>query len=418
MPFGAQLLFKVARDGNWDAANSVGIMYATGVSVPQNFEEARRWFTYASGHGNSAAEFNLGLTYLNGQGTPVNKDEAIKLFRSAADHGNGSAKVQLAMMHRMGNGVTQDDNEAARLAKSAAVQGYGPGQALLAIYYRDGRGVPASDILSYEWASLAEVRITGQGAATIRQVRDQAAYYLSATEMASAQTATAKWKNGDDLIAPADNEPHSPKVRGYGSGIVVGKNHEILTDDHVISACTEIHIRDFAGNENFIPRVIARDTAADVALLTGSFGGALKLRNTDPILGETVVTFGYPLTQILSSAGNLTNGTVSSTAGIQGNDKQFQISAAVQPGSSGGPVVDENGTVIGIISGGLNPFLVAANTGTIPQNVSFASKMDVARSLMDRNAISYEIGGPGHSRVGTELASQLQRATVKIECWR
>jgi len=88
MPVDLQRLQQMATNGNAGAANALGIIYANGTRVPQDFAEARKWFQLGSEHGNAASEMNLGILYMNGRGTPVDLNEGMRWFRSAADHGN------------------------------------------------------------------------------------------------------------------------------------------------------------------------------------------------------------------------------------------------------------------------------------------------------------------------------------------
>jgi S1-C subfamily serine protease len=208
-------------------------------------------------------------------------------------------------------------------------------------------------------------------------------------------------------------------VRSQGSGFVIGKKGEIATDFHVVRRCAELRVKSASGQFNVLTHVIAEDQPDDLAMLAdGGFGSRLKLRSTGAQLGENLVTYGFPLGQVLSGTGNLTTGSVSSTTGLQGSDKTFQFSAPGQPGNSGGPVVDQSGAVIGIFVSKLNALAIAAAIGDISQNVNFATNAGLLRALMEKNGIGYELSGPPHPRSNTELADELQKATVKIECWR
>ncbi len=410
-----------AERGNAGAANALGVLYSNGVKTPQDFAEARKWFQFASDHGNPAGELNLGLLYLNGKGVPLDLVEGVRWIRTAADGGFTPAKSQLGLLYLEGKGVPQSDQDAATWLRAAAVDGMAPAQLILAILYDAGRGVEPDDGLAYEWASLAAARIQGPAQPGTIKLRDAMAKFLPADILAQAQAATTQWKPGQELTSPfpPNGGPRPLRVRGQGSGFVVGKNGEIATDFHVIPNCREVRLKDSVGQFNTLTTVIATDKMADLALLAGGgFGSRLPLRSNAPIQGETVVTYGYPLGQLLSSSGNLTEGSVSSTSGAQGNDKAFQISAPVQPGSSGGPVVDQSGAVIGIVVNKLNVLAVAATTGDLAQNVNFATQARLLRALMDSKNVGYEIAGSAAARSNTQLADILQKATVKVECWR
>lgn len=74
--------------------------------------------------------------------------------------------------------------------------------------------------------------------------------------------------------------------------------------------------------------------------------------------GEDIVVFGFPLNSILSSGGNLTPGVVSALTGLGNNSSQIQITAPIQPGSSGSPVVNLQGKVVGVVTSKMSDDLV------------------------------------------------------------
>ena len=101
-----------------------------------------------------------------------------------------------------------------------------------------------------------------------------------------------------------------------------------------------------------------------------------------------------------------------------GDQHTFQITAPVQAGSSGGPVVDDSGNVLGIVESKLNALAVAAAIGDVAQNINFATKGSLIRALLDSRSVAYETERAGHQRSNVELAELLKKATVKVECWR
>src|SRR5262249_57418929 len=104
-----------------------------------------------------------------------------------------------------------------------------------------------------------------------------------------------------------------------------------------------------------------------------------------PRLGESIAIFGFPLTGLLSSSGNFTTGSVAAVTGLSDDSRMVQISAPVQPGNSGGPLIDKYGNVIGVIVAKLNAIGVASVTNDIPQNVNFAIKSPLATHFLASN---------------------------------
>lgn len=103
-----------------------------------------------------------------------------------------------------------------------------------------------------------------------------------------------------------------------------------------------------------------------------------------------MIVVGFPLRGLLASEANITTGTVSALAGI-GNDTRFlQITAPVQPGNSGGPVLDHAGQIVGVVVGKLDALRLAKATGDIPQNINFAINGTVAKAFLDANGVEYE----------------------------
>jgi SOS response associated peptidase (SRAP)/Trypsin-like peptidase domain len=102
-------------------------------------------------------------------------------------------------------------------------------------------------------------------------------------------------------------------------------------------------------------------------------------------LGEPAFVFGYPLSGLLSSAGNFTSGSISSLSGLGDDISKLQISAPVQPGNSGGPLLDLYGNVVGVVVAKLNAGQLSQLINDIPQNVNFAIKASVAISFLEAN---------------------------------
>ena len=119
---------------------------------------------------------------------------------------------------------------------------------------------------------------------------------------------------------------------------------------------------------------------------------------------------------LLATNGNFTRGNVTATAGLRDDSSKLQISAPVQPGNSGGPLVDESGNVVGVVASKLNVLRVAIATNDFPQNVNFAIKASVAQTFLETNGASFDVGTVGESLKPADLAERAQRFSAIIEC--
>ncbi len=134
--------------------------------------------------------------------------------------------------------------------------------------------------------------------------------------------------------------------------------------------------------------------------------------------GDSVVAIGFPLRSVLAHEAIVTTGTVSALAGPRNNRSLMQITAPVQKGNSGGPVLDLGGNVVGIVVSKLDALKIARKTGDLPQNVNFAVNASAARIFLDAEGIKYRIGKATKSLPAAEVAARARKYTVLLECWK
>jgi hypothetical protein len=166
-------------------------------------------------------------------------------------------------------------------------------------------------------------------------------------------------------------------------------------------------------------RLVALDDRADLAVLRTDLQTPkiAALRVQPPVrLGEDVVTFGFPLSGSLSKEGNLTTGNVSALAGLKDDPTYFQITAPVQPGNSGGPLMDEAGNVIAVVTSKLDALKLAQRIGDIPQNVNFAIKAQVLKGFLDGQRLTYSEQVATEKLAVTDIADLARAFTVQVEC--
>ena len=100
-------------------------------------------------------------------------------------------------------------------------------------------------------------------------------------------------------------------------------------------------------------------------------------------LGNTVTTVGFPNIGLQGFAPKLAKGEIASLSGAQDDPRYFQISVPVQPGNSGGALVDERGNVVGVVSAKLNAMAALAASGALPENVNYAVKSSFLLSFLE-----------------------------------
>ncbi len=203
-----------------------------------------------------------------------------------------------------------------------------------------------------------------------------------------------------------------------GSGFVVDGSGAVLTNAHVINHCKSIIIKAMSA-----PPVAAIvdgvDPKNDLAILRamGAIGepAHFRIQSQPGTLGESVGVIGFPLAGILSSEPKATFGQINSVAGINNDYTLLQISAPVQPGNSGGPVLDASGLVIGVVVSQASPTM-AAVAGNIPQNVNFAVRGEIAQIFLAAHGVKVSTGRRWHTRSTEEIAAMGQKSTVLIAC--
>ena len=185
-----------------------------------------------------------------------------------------------------------------------------------------------------------------------------------------------------------------------------------------MSGCASFGVRSVGSPEN-TASLVAQDATNDLALLKAStpFAQAASLRIDTPRLGESVTVYGFPLTGVLASSGNMTVGNVSALSGIHDDSRDVQITAAVQPGNSGGPLFDSSGLVVGIVQSKLDAIRAASVTGDIPQNVNFAIKIALAGSFLNANGIEPTLERRRTGIQPDDLSENMQKVTAQVLCY-
>jgi S1-C subfamily serine protease len=218
----------------------------------------------------------------------------------------------------------------------------------------------------------------------------------------------------------APNNPKSGRTGSQtGTGFVISATGHIVTNHHVIDGCVGDIKGNLTGAAVTTLRLVNSDSANDLALLQGpaeSFKAFAKIRDRTIHSGDTVVAIGFPYHGLLSSDFTVTTGIVSSLSGIINDTRHLQISAAVQPGNSGGPLLDTSGEIVGMVAAKIDALRVARYTGTIPENINFAIKTGAIRDFLDNSVVPYETSAPGTELKTADIAANARAYTLLISC--
>lgn len=211
---------------------------------------------------------------------------------------------------------------------------------------------------------------------------------------------------------PRTDERNDGKGQSSGTGFFVNSEGAMLTNAHVIQDCGSITV------DGKPAKIIAVSQTFDLAVLKPNVVDEisyLTFARTEAGLNADITIAGYPLHGLLGGL-NVSRGSISSMTGLGGDETSIQISAPVQPGNSGGPVIDRSGNLIGVVVSKLDVMEVANITGDIAQNVNFAIRGSVAKIFLQANGIKYDEMPVGESLYPEQVATVLQSATRLIQC--
>ena len=165
-------------------------------------------------------------------------------------------------------------------------------------------------------------------------------------------------------------------------------------------------------------RVIAASEPFDLAILTPVTpriaDNFLSFAAKPARLNSDITVAGFPLQGILSGL-NITRGSISSMEGIA-DATQMQISAPVQPGNSGGPILDSYGRVVGIVVARLNYEYTKERFGAEPQNINFGIRGAIGAMFAGLSDVEVTTTDAAIEIAPEDMADQLRDATVLINC--
>jgi len=182
------------------------------------------------------------------------------------------------------------------------------------------------------------------------------------------------------------------KEKGYstGTGFIISKDGYMITNFHVVNNSNKISV--IIKDKEIQAKLITKDKANDIAILkinTSEELTPLPISKSNLMnIGDEVFTLGYPLVDVQGKNLKATFGRINSKSGLADDIRLLQIDVPVQPGNSGGPLINSKGEVVGVVTSTLDQIIVLAKKGSLPQNVNYAIKSDYILPIIENIKIS------------------------------
>lgn len=362
---------------------SLSTCYCIPNGTEKSPELAFKWAKKASTYASPLAWFLLGSYYEEGFGVTADMEQAADWYLKSAGGGNASGQLYYAVLLQKGKGVSKDESLAVKYFRASAVQGNADSQYCIGVAYLKGLGVTASMLEGIAWLTIAANNGQTEAKAFISgipamPVKLGEAVSSRISSLGVEIAASPQTRDGPEPWSSPKRNPGAAlpggMVKWSGSGFLITSQGHIITNHHVAPPGTKIQVITRFGALS--ATVLKTDESNDLSLLKvdGTFVPMALSTSSKVRLGATVATIGFPNTEMQGFSPKLTKGEISSLSGLRDDPKYFQISAAVQPGNSGGPLFDSFGNVVGVVTAKINQKAAIAKTGTIAENVNYAVK--------------------------------------------
>lgn len=217
--------------------------------------------------------------------------------------------------------------------------------------------------------------------------------------------------------SPEGNGEPKLEIVGSGTAFAVNMDGDLVTNEHVVDGCGSNWI---ASRGRVYPAlVVAKDVTNDLAVISVPelpLTKVAKFGTDGPRLGEDVMAAGFPYAEMLGINLKTTFGNVTSLAGLGNNVSEFQLSAPIQPGNSGGPIISQSGAVIGVVTARLNDEYMLEKRREIGQLINFGVKSNVAAEFLRSHRIPIEFIGNDRNLSNAELAAEALDHTFLFVC--
>jgi Trypsin-like peptidase domain len=182
----------------------------------------------------------------------------------------------------------------------------------------------------------------------------------------------------------------------------------VVTNNHVVSGCTKDIQVQYPNGRAYTATVSGQDATNDLALLNTDMDNlSTAAFHPRPRVGDQVASYGFPLSRYLSSDGNFTLGYVTALTGPKDDTRFLQMSTPIQPGNSGGALLDMSGSVVGVVVAQLDN----------SQNVNFAIQPSIVTNFLEiKGVIAKYTSSTDPQRPPSEVSDIAKKFTIHIYC--
>ena len=228
------------------------------------------------------------------------------------------------------------------------------------------------------------------------------------------QPGNATQQPPDSATAATPDVATGEEPSSTGTGFYID-TAELVTAAHVVAGCQRMELSDGA-----VLNVLAANDDLDLAVLSSpeQSGTWLELSaDAAARLGEPVTALGYPYLGQFGQGLTVTGGNVSALPGGTFGETQLMISAPVQPGNSGGPLLNGDGAVIGVVVARINDMVVFEETGTLPQNMNFAVTNGTLTDFLKGAGVGFPAATGVHHDMAKGVPDAVSGAVVPLFCF-
>lgn len=223
-------------------------------------------------------------------------------------------------------------------------------------------------------------------------------------------------------MTPAKSLFPGLKMVSSGTGFFVSNQGHVLTNDHVVAGCTALSAKPTRERDHRPASFVGTDKPDDLAVIrySGAPPGIAAFRKPIHLdIGDKIAVVGHPLHGRVAIKPVFVTGKVR----LFEPEKlrqwgRFAIDADIRRGNSGGPVMDDRGYIVGVVSAKINTPAMFQRTGEVMRDIGLIIRQDRALRFLERYNVAYA-GGETRSRLDDKkLFALASTFVVRIGCWR